>query len=545
MLHQNLDFNSFFTGTLVPELQRQDANHSIIRRRIAILLAQWISLDISEANRPLVYQVYQHLLDKSVPSNDETVRITAGKRFNEIAIAWEFDPAQFSQYGGQTLKHILNLIQEVSMVETKLALLTTVGTVIEAMNHHVISSANEIVSILPNLWNENNQENMMKSAIVLVLAKLVKAMRSESVRIHSVLLPTIKMAMDPNSESQIYLIDDSIELWVSIIRQTPTSAVSADLISMIPLVLPTFEMETEYIKAGLRITTSYAILTPSSLLSDDIRAQLFRALTSLLNVRKVDIVDDVCDILELLIRAADTLGSAPAVQIITESLIQSGTLPRLLDSLAANHETHQSTGPNRKDPPDDWRNETNYFLVLARILLVSPQIFLSTIDSWARSRGRDTETALTELLDEWFVHMDSVGAPGKKKLLTLALTKLLETGASWILSRLQELMALWTSVSAEFSDETKGPLSDTLVYESAKENADVEGAGGEVPEEERRRRLEREDVVHSVNANEFIRYHLQSAIQGVGGMQAFQEQWLVNVDKDVVKGFEALGIMGS
>ena len=139
MLHQNLDFNSFFTGTLVPELQRQDANHSIIRRRIAILLAQWISLDIAEANRPLVYQVYQHLLDKSVPSNDETVRITAGKRFNEIAIAWEFDPAQFSQYGGQTLKHILDLIQEVSMVETKLALLTTVGTVIEAMNHHVIS----------------------------------------------------------------------------------------------------------------------------------------------------------------------------------------------------------------------------------------------------------------------------------------------------------------------------------------------------------------------------------------------------------------------
>ena len=141
--------------------------------------------------------------------------------------------------------------------------------------------------------------------------------------------------------------------------------------------------------------------------------------------------------------------------------------------------------------------------------------------------------------------MDSVGAPAKKKLLTLALTKLLETGAPWILSRLQELMALWTSVSAEFSDETKGPLSDTLVYESAKENADAEGAGGEVPEEERRRRLEREDVVHSVNVNEFIRYHLQNAIQGVGGMQAFQEQWLVNVDKDVVKGFEALGILGS
>lgn len=431
------------------------------------------------------------------------------------------------------------------MVETKLVLLNTVGTVIEAMNHHIISSANEIVSILPDLWNENSQENMMKSAIVNVLSKLVKAMRSESVRIHSVLLPTIKMAMDPSSESQIYLIDDSIELWVSILRSTPTSAVSADLISMIPLVLHTFEMETEYIKAGLRITTSYAILTPSSLLSDTIRPELFRALTSLLNIRKVDIVDDVCDILELLIRAANTLGGASAAQIIAESLIQSGTLPRMLDSLHANHETHQTTGPHRKEPPDDWRNETNYFLVLSRILLVSPQMFLSTIDSWARSRGRDTETALTDLLDEWFVHMDSVGSPPKKKLLTLALTKLLETGAPWILSRLQELMALWTSASAEFADETKGPLSDTLVYGSATENGEGEGAGGEVPEEERRRRLGREDVVHSVNVNEFIRYHLQGAMQAAGSMQAFQDQWLGNVDRDVIKEFEALGILGA
>ena len=106
-------------------------------------------------------------------------------------------------------------------------------------------------------------------------------------------------------------------------------------------------------------------------------------------------------------------------------------------------------------------------------------------------------------------------------------------------------MALWTSVSAEFAGDEAHPLADTLAYESAKENADAEGAGGEVPEEERRRRLGREDVVHSVNVNEFIRFHLQNAIQASGGMQAFQEQWLVNVDKDIVKGFEALGILGS
>lgn len=541
MLHTKLDFNSFFTGTIVPELQRQGENHSILRRRIAILLAQWISLDVSPENRPLIYQIYQHLLDKSVPDNDETVRITAGKRFNDIAVAWEFDPAQFSQYGTQILRYIIDLIQEVSMIETKLALLNTIGTIIDAMDLHVVSSSDEIVALLPKLWNENNQENLMKQAIVTTLAKLVKSMRSESIRIHSVMLPTIKMAMDPTSESQVYLLDDSLELWSQIMRQTPETATSDDLLSIIALVFPTYEMETEYIKLGLRITQSYAILAPSSLLQDSIRPELFSRFTTLLDVRKPDIIDDICDILELLIRAADTLGGSSAVQVVAQALIQSGTLPRILDSIHADWETHQTTGPNRKDPPPDWKNETNYLLVLARILLVDSQLFISVLEAYAQSRGLGTTDAIVQVLDEWFVNMDAVSSPGKKKLLCLALTKLLETGQPWILSRLQELMALWTSVCAEVRDDEKGVLSDTLVREDPAQLS--LGVEMEIPEDARKRKLCWSDVVHTVNVNEFVRYHLENVVNGVGGLARFREEWLGNVDKDVIKGFEELEIV--
>lgn len=51
------------------------------------------------------------------------------------------------------------------------------------------------------------------------------------------------------------------------------------------------------------------------------------------------------------------------------------------------------------------------------------------------------------------------------------------------------------------------------------------------------------DPVHTINLQQFIKYHLDNAINRCGGGDRFQEEWLVNVDKDVVKSFGELGIM--
>lgn len=80
---------------------------------------------------------------------------------------------------------------------------------------------------------------------------------------------------------------------------------------------------------------------------------------------------------------------------------------------------------------------------------------------------------------------------------------------------------------------------DSLVYRD--DNAARDGA--EAPEDARRRALTYSDDVHTTNLTEFIKHHLQQAIAASGGNEQFQEQWLVNVDQDVVKAFSALGIM--
>ena len=65
----------------------------------------------------------------------------------------------------------------------------------------------------------------------------------------------------------------------------------------------------------------------------------------------------------------------------------------------------------------------------------------------------------------------------------------------------------------------------------------------EAPEDARRRQLLYSDPVHTVNLLNSIRDHLKFAVSAVGGEEQFQQEWLVNVDKDVVAAFAALGLM--
>jgi len=93
--------------------------------------------------------------------------------------------------------------------------------------------------------------------------------------------------------------------------------------------------------------------------------------------------------------------------------------------------------------------ETDYFTVLARIGLASPTVLLEALASVA-SEG--LEKQLDWLLEEWFGHVENIGDGPGKKLMTLVLTRLLETGQSWALERLQSFMALWTDVLGELLD---------------------------------------------------------------------------------------------
>lgn len=84
-----------------------------------------------------MYQIYQHLLDKNDPLNDLVVRVTAGRKFQDVANEWEFKANNFLPYAPVTLDRLMALVQEVELQETKLALLNTISVIVERLEHHV------------------------------------------------------------------------------------------------------------------------------------------------------------------------------------------------------------------------------------------------------------------------------------------------------------------------------------------------------------------------------------------------------------------------
>jgi hypothetical protein len=135
-LENELDFGTFLEATLVPEIQIQQPGYNVLRRRIAILLGQWLPVK-ENLNRTLVYQIFQYLFDKNDKLNDMVVRVTAGRQLKNIIDPFGFTPEEFLSFAQPLLSGIMSLIQEVELSETKMALLNTINVIVVRMQQHV------------------------------------------------------------------------------------------------------------------------------------------------------------------------------------------------------------------------------------------------------------------------------------------------------------------------------------------------------------------------------------------------------------------------
>ena len=135
VLEHHLDFGAFLNSTLVPEMQIQQPGYNILRRRIAIIIGQW--MPVKNFNGPLVYQTFQYLLDKNDSLNDVVVRVTAGRQLKNVIDPWPLEIEHFTPYMEAIFSGLMGLIQEVDLPETKIALLNTLSTIVMRMEHHV------------------------------------------------------------------------------------------------------------------------------------------------------------------------------------------------------------------------------------------------------------------------------------------------------------------------------------------------------------------------------------------------------------------------
>ncbi|KAG5289711.1 importin 11 [Histoplasma ohiense] len=556
ILEKEIDFNAFLSSTLIPEVQIQQPGYNILRRRIAILLGQWVPVKSDELYVSSIYQIFQHLLNKNDPTNDQVVRVTAGRQLKNVLEPFEFSVDRFLPYATTTLQSLMDLISEVSLSETKMALLGTVRVAIVKMEDQIAPYADQIVSLLPPLWEQSNEENLMKQAILTLLSSLIHSMKQESIRYHPIIIPLIQKSVVPGSEALVYLLEEALDLWSAVLMQAPSPA-SPELLQLLPSLFPVFDIGTESIRQALEVTESYILLAPQEILNDHIRFQLLVSLEALLNATTRQRIGVVPRLAELLIRAVEFIdpGNEQAYSIVAKSLLDSSFLLTLLSGLRETYEAHLTTGPNKRYPGVQGVVETDYFSVLARIALSSPKIFVTSVVS---AMGHSSEEeSVNWILTEWFSHFDNVGDINRKKLHGLALTHLLSINGpstpppGYLLNHLQSYLVVWTDLIRELTEGTDYDPSDPrggdylIVWNTNAAGGETDGKyhSNEPPETTRRRAWSNADPVHKINFRHFVTENLRGVVGACGGIVKFRDEWLINVDQDVVNGFGELGVL--
>lgn len=324
---------------------------------------------------------------------------------------------------------------------------------------------------------------MTKQVILGILSVLVGSMKAESRQFHGIILPLIESSVRLDSETRAWLLEDALDLWSAIISQADQVG---DIFNLVKHIKPLYEMASDALRKGLEITEQYILLAPQEMLEESLQFTAdFRTLITHSNAREARGV--VTHIIDVLFQVAANIGQRPVVEKLAYIINESNFLQAILLGLKSAYDAHQTTGPNRMATDIEGIVETDYFSVLARILLIDPLTFSNVISD---SLSEPFDIAIKWLLSEWFSHCENIGSADQKKLMCLALTNLLDLPPSQqILGRLQEFMGLWTDTVAECMEYTEGETEgrDTLVWtEPAFQNSENVP---ESPEEVRRRKV--------------------------------------------------------
>ena len=558
VLNSLFDFNSFLKSTLLPESQISRPHYKLLRRRVAILLGQWTPVIPETIDKPIVYQIFAQLLSEN-ELNDQVIRVTAGRQLRPVLEPFEFAYDKFAPYATTIFRSMMALIKDTELIETKMALLETVRVAVQRMEAHVEPFSDDIMDMLPTLWLASGDEHLMKQAILTMITALTTSLTKQSLKYQPDIVPLIRDSVQPNSETLVYLLEEALELWSAMIQQAPSAdpAPSAELLSLSSCVLPLLDLGSDSLRLCLDIVESYILISPTTVLLPSFLNPLLSSLSLLIGSKSTGFgsarreISRITQLLETLFKALSVprhfSGKATQLQagqhLITHA-IETSFFQSFLSLLREAYDYHQDPRPSRTVPAVIGPTETELFSVLARLALLSPNLFLEAVSA---AGGENTATWL---VSEWITHFDNIGDVYRKKLHALAITSLFSIAnpPPWfMLEQLQSMMTIWTDVITEVGEDAPEECKGDYLWQpwigEPPEPSSEWAEQNEAPEEQRKREVARVDPVNLLNMRDFVTRTTESIMFGVGGSAAFQSNWLSRLDGPVVDAFAGLGLL--
>lgn len=219
------------------------------------MIGKWVSVNISKDARPTVYTIMLHLLR---PDEHLAVRLAAAQNLKACIDDWDFEPATFAPYLEQSVQGLKSVMSQVEEPDSRMRILSCMSIIVERMDEHIAPYAQQIIELLPPLWQAAANQNLLQSAILVIMTKLVESLKSQSVGLHALVMPLIRLSVDPSQEAHVYLMEDGFELWLATLKSAREA--TEELLSLVPAAVALLSEGMDHMRTMLKILQSYLML---------------------------------------------------------------------------------------------------------------------------------------------------------------------------------------------------------------------------------------------------------------------------------------------
>ncbi|KAG8187533.1 hypothetical protein JTE90_008420 [Oedothorax gibbosus] len=490
-LYDEVDFDNWFTNVLISELTIKDPGYYIIRRRVIWLIGQWVGVKLSPEMRPLLYEVILQLLRNE---DNLIVRLAAATALKVAVDDFEFSADQFQPFLESSITALFVLLKGVKECDLKMSVLHVLSLIIERMGSDVRPYAESLMRYLPQLWADSGEHNMLRCSIISCFVHLVQSLGTLSESLHEFLLPMIEYSTDVSQPPHVYLLEDGLDLWWTVLDNT--SICTEPLLKLPVNLMPLLEYQGENLPICLQITEAYIILSPENFLKRYGQTLVQTFLSTLPDMKSdaINMVLKVVDTAFIVFPEDGPVLFQPILPFVFTQALQEDVLPISLSI---------------------------YISTLSRVIMHNQSCFGSILQTKANESQKDVGVLLGELLDVWLEKMTLFFNPvQRKKLAALALTCLLTSNSDVVHER---ICGIFLAVVETLNDITKcdsdSPSADMLVITGDISQQDEEI---ETEQDKRKRELTRLDPVYTVVLRDYL-YNQVMALQQSVGASKFQD----------------------
>ncbi|GJN33503.1 hypothetical protein PR202_gb22112 [Eleusine coracana subsp. coracana] len=417
-LSNYLSFNEWFHGSLSIEVSNYHPNMRIIRRKIALLLGQWIS-EIKGDTRKLVY----HALVGLLQDNDIAVRLAACS-----SLCYLFQESSFSE---------LDLFE----------CLPTCWT----MSFKLIEDVQEFDS---KIWDESVGESLLQIQLLTALKTFVSSLGFQSPLSYPMLIPILQSGINIDSPDALNLLEDSVLLWEATLSNAPT--VVPQLLDLFPYLVGIVNRSFDYLEATIKIIEDYTIFGGQEFLKSH-GASLAKIIDTILgNVNDKGLLTAL-PIVDLLVQSF-------WVQLfpIEAPPLISGALQKLIFISLS-----QDDGQN----PSRTTVRVSSGAILARLLVMNTNFSAQLLSEPSLSASIQqagisvNNNLLLSLVDMWIDKVDDANVVQQKEY-AMALSVILTLQVPQVIDKLDDILSVCTTViigsrEIKTEDDTSGDITSS------------------------------------------------------------------------------------